>query len=65
MCGICYEICCIVCINFFLVEFGVLESVKVVADIYLLVLGKVIEINSNLESELDLVNKFFYDEGEI
>lgn len=46
-------------------EFGVLESVKVVADIYLLVLGKVIEINSNLESELDLVNKFFYDEGEI
>lgn len=63
MCGICYETCCIVCINFFPVEFGALESVKAAADIYSPVSGKVTEINSNLESEPDLVNKSPYDEG--
>lgn len=65
MCGICYETCCIVCINFFPVEFGALESVKAAADIYSPVSGEVTEINSNLESEPDLVNKSPYDEGEI
>ena len=48
-----------------MLEFGALESVKAAADIYSPVSGKVTEINSNLESEPDLVNKSPYDEGEI
>ena len=53
------------CINFFTVEFGALESVKAAADIYSPVSGEVSEINSNLESEPDLVNKSPYDEGKV
>ena len=51
--------------NFFPVEFGALESVKAAADIYSPVSGEVTEINSNLESEPDLVNKSPYDEGKV
>lgn len=46
-------------------EFGALESVKAAADIYSPVSGEVSEINSNLESEPDLVNKSPYDEGKV
>ena len=65
MWGICYETCSIVCIKFFLVEFGALESVKAAADIYSPVSGEVTEINNKLESEPDLVNKSPYDEGKV
>lgn len=44
-------------------EFGVVESVKSVSSLYCPVSGKVVERNSSLEKQPELVNKSPYDEG--
>jgi len=43
--------------------FGTIEAVKTVSDLYMPMDGKIIEINENLESQPDLVNKEPYDGG--
>ncbi len=43
--------------------FGVVEAVKTVADLYMPLAGKVIEINSALEESPQLVNSDPYGEG--
>ena len=43
--------------------FGVVESVKTVSDLYMPIAGKVLEINSNLETNPELVNTSPYNEG--
>ncbi|MBN2212834.1 MAG: glycine cleavage system protein GcvH [Bacteroidales bacterium] len=43
--------------------FGTVEAVKTVSDIFMPVAGKVIEINSKLEDQPELVNKDPYGEG--
>lgn len=43
--------------------FGTVEAVKTVSDLFMPVSGKVIEINSNLESDPSLVNSDPYGEG--
>ncbi len=43
--------------------FGVVESVKSVSDLYSPVSGEVLEINSDLEGEPELVNSSCYDAG--
>lgn len=40
-----------------------LESVKAVADVYAPVLGKIIEVNKQLENQPELVNQDPYGEG--
>ncbi len=42
---------------------GVIESVKAVADLYSPFTGKIIEVNSKLNDEPELVNKDPYGEG--
>jgi len=44
-------------------QFGVVESVKTVSDLYSPVSGKVIEVNGALESAPELVNQGAYDQG--
>lgn len=44
-------------------QFGVVESVKTVSDLYTPVSGKVTEVNGALESEPELVNEGSYDKG--
>jgi len=44
-------------------EIAVIESVKTAADIYCPLSGKVIEINSKLESEAELISKSSMDKG--
>ena len=44
-------------------EFGVIESVKTASDLYSPVSGTVIKINSQLETQPDLVNKEPYGNG--
>ncbi|HEY8347582.1 MAG TPA: glycine cleavage system protein GcvH [Symbiobacteriaceae bacterium] len=44
-------------------QFGVVESVKTVSDLYCPVSGKVVEVNTALESSPELVNKDPYGEG--
>lgn len=44
-------------------SFGVLESVKSVSDVYLPLPGKVVDVNSALESNHGLVNDDPYNEG--
>lgn len=44
-------------------QFGVVESVKTVSDLYSPVSGKVIEVNADLESSPELVNQGAYDKG--
>lgn len=44
-------------------QFGVVESVKTVSDLYCPVAGKVVEVNGALESEPELVNKSPYGDG--
>ena len=44
-------------------EAAVIESVKAAADIYCPVSGKVIEVNSRIESDPELVSKSPLDEG--
>ena len=43
--------------------FGTVEAVKTVADLFIPVSGKVIEINENLESNPELINSNPYDQG--
>ncbi|MDG5800476.1 glycine cleavage system protein GcvH [Marinilabiliaceae bacterium ANBcel2] len=43
--------------------FGTVEAVKTVSDLYMPLSGKVIEVNENLESQPDLVNKEPYEGG--
>ncbi len=42
---------------------GTIEAVKTVADLYAPVSGKVVEVNSELEDQPDLVNESPYDKG--
>ena len=44
-------------------NFGVVESVKTVSDIYAPVSGKVVAVNKDLESQPDLVNSDPYGKG--
>lgn len=43
--------------------FGTVEAVKTVSDLFMPVSGKVLEINSKLEDQPELVNKDPYGEG--
>lgn len=43
--------------------FGTIEAVKTVSDLYMPVAGKIIEVNSELESQPELVNKDPYNSG--
>jgi glycine cleavage system H protein len=43
--------------------FGTIEAVKTVSDLYMPLSGKIIEVNENLESQPELVNKEPYDGG--
>jgi glycine cleavage system H protein len=44
-------------------NFGVIESVKAASDLYLPVAGEIIEVNSNLDQNPDLVNSDPYGDG--
>ncbi|MCG8549348.1 MAG: glycine cleavage system protein GcvH [Desulfobacterales bacterium] len=44
-------------------EFGSVESVKAVSEIYLPVGGEIVEVNSELEDAPELVNTDCYDKG--
>jgi len=44
-------------------QFGVVESVKTVSDLYTPVSGKVVEVNTELESAPETVNASPYDNG--
>lgn len=44
-------------------EFGSVESVKAVSEIYLPVSGEIVEINESLEDAPELVNESCYDQG--
>ncbi|TLX76196.1 glycine cleavage system protein GcvH [Labilibacter sediminis] len=43
--------------------FGTIEAVKTVSDLYMPVAGKVLEVNAELESQPEQVNKAPYDAG--
>ncbi len=43
--------------------FGTVEAVKTVSDLFMPVSGKVLEVNSKLEDQPELVNKDPYGEG--
>ena len=43
--------------------FGTVEAVKTVADLYIPVSGKIIEVNETLESNPELINSNPYDKG--
>ncbi|MFZ5826364.1 MAG: glycine cleavage system protein GcvH [Bacillota bacterium] len=44
-------------------QFGVVESVKTVSDLYSPVSGKVVEVNGDLEGAPELVNQGPYEQG--
>ncbi len=44
-------------------EFGSVESVKAVSEIYMPVAGEIVEINEGLEDAPELVNESCYDKG--
>jgi glycine cleavage system H protein len=44
-------------------EFGTIESVKAVAEVFLPVGGRVVSVNTQLEGSPDLVNQSPYEEG--
>ncbi|SLM29453.1 glycine cleavage complex lipoylprotein [Desulfamplus magnetovallimortis] len=44
-------------------EFGTVESVKAVSEIYIPVSGEIVEVNGNLEDAPELVNNSPYEEG--
>ena len=44
-------------------EMAVLESVKAAADVYAPISGKIVEINSKLQNQPELINKDPYGEG--
>ena len=43
--------------------FGTIEAVKTVADLYIPVDGEIVEVNSNLDVEPEVINKDPYNEG--
>ena len=43
--------------------FGTVEAVKTVSDLFMPLSGEILELNSNLESQPELVNKDPYGEG--
>ena len=43
--------------------FGTVEAVKTVADLYIPVSGKIIELNEELESNPELINSDSYEKG--
>lgn len=43
--------------------FGTIEAVKTVSDLYMPVTGEIIELNPNLESNPELINKEPYSDG--
>ena len=43
--------------------FGTIEAVKTVADLYMPVDGEIIEVNSNLDAEPEVINKDQYNKG--
>ncbi|MDA0986670.1 MAG: glycine cleavage system protein GcvH [Bacteroidetes bacterium] len=43
--------------------FGTIEAVKAVSDLYLPIKGEVVEVNQNLNSTPELVNKSPYENG--
>ena len=43
--------------------FGTIEAVKTVSDLYMPISGKIIEVNPELESQPELVNKESYEGG--
>lgn len=43
--------------------FGTVEAVKTVADLYIPVSGKIVEINEDLESNPELINSNPYEDG--
>ena len=43
--------------------FGTIEAVKTVSDLFMPVTGEILEFNSNLEDNPELVNKDPYNEG--
>tara|TARA_B100001250_G_scaffold149909_1_gene128485 strand:+ start:3094 stop:3474 length:381 start_codon:yes stop_codon:yes gene_type:complete len=43
--------------------FGTVEAVKTVSDLFMPIKGKVLEINSNIESTPEIVNEAPYDKG--
>lgn len=44
-------------------EFGSVESVKAVSEIYLPIAGEIVEVNAELEDSPELVNTDCYDKG--
>ncbi len=44
-------------------NFGVVESIKAVSDIYAPVAGTVVEVNAELRDEPELINEAPYDDG--
>ena len=44
-------------------EFGSIETVKAVSELYIPITGEVIEINENLDDSPELVNEDCYDTG--
>lgn len=44
-------------------QFGVVESVKTVSDLYIPVAGKVVEVNGALDASPELVNSGTYTDG--
>jgi glycine cleavage system H protein len=44
-------------------EFGVVESVKTVSNLYSPISGKVLEVNTELDTSAELVNKDPYNQG--
>ncbi|WP_185851761.1 glycine cleavage system protein GcvH [Blattabacterium cuenoti] len=43
--------------------FGTIEAVKTVSDLFMPVSGKILEINQNIKSKPELINKNSYDDG--
>jgi glycine cleavage system H protein len=44
-------------------EFGSVESVKAVSEMYIPISGEIVELNESLEDEPELVNESCYDNG--
>ena len=51
--------------SIFVDVYGAVESVKAASDLYSPLSGKVTEVNEQLESEPELVNKEPYDKGKV
>ena len=61
-------VCVCVCVwpfQYVAENFGCLEAVKTVSDLVMPVAGEVVEVNGELESKPDLINKQPYGDGKI